>query len=210
MGILVNAPGIWEPITMTSGGDVTALDSFDHNDKNWWCPFEPDRQLGGLRNDFDNVTGSERASWSMKSLEPVLEANAVADLAKKRERVLKAHPVVKSISWSEIKALSQMPSAPKLLATAATSWGKAARKEDSSAAEALALAIKTTRYGCNWHGGHGKYSRAAYDVLHARFGTTPWATQTPYWFDCVNFYNQTSTTGGKCPGPSWPKQQIPR
>ena len=210
MGILVNAPGIWEPITMTSGGDVTALDSFDHNDKNWWCPFEPDRQLGGLRNDFDNVTGSERASWSMKSLEPVLEANAVADLAKKRERVLKAHPVVKSISWSEIKALSQMPSAPKLLATAATSWGKAARKEDSSAAEALALAIKTTRYGCNWHGGHGKYSRAAYDVLHARFGTTQWATQTPYWFDCVNFYNQTSTTGGKCPGPSWPKQQIPR
>ena len=74
----------------------------------------------------------------------------------------------------------------------------------------LALAIKTTRYGCNWHGGHGKYSKAAYDVLHARFGTTPWATQTPYWFDCVNFYDQTSTTGGKCPGPSWPKQEIPR
>ncbi|WP_119392329.1 hypothetical protein [Taklimakanibacter lacteus] len=210
MGILVNAPGIWEPITMTSGGDVTALDSFDHNDKNWWCPFETDRLLGGLRNDFDSITGVERASWSAKSLEPVLEANAVADLARKRESVLKAHPVVKSVSWSEIKALSQMPSAPKLLATAATKWGKTARKEDASAAEALALAIKTTRYGCNWHGGHGKYSKAAYDVLHARFGTTPWATQTPYWFDCVNFYNQTSTTGGKCPSPSWPKQEIPR
>ncbi|MGE0241508.1 MAG: hypothetical protein AB7S59_22540, partial [Parvibaculaceae bacterium] len=43
MGVLVNAPGIWEPITMTGGGEETALDSFDHNDKNWWCPYEPDR-----------------------------------------------------------------------------------------------------------------------------------------------------------------------
>lgn len=210
MGVLVNAPGIWEPITMTGGGEVTALDSFDHNDKNWWCPFESDRQLGGLRGDLDALTGSERANWSAKQLEPVLEADAMAGLAKKRESVLKAHPVVKSVSWSEIKALSSMASAPKLLTTQAIKWGKAARKEDASAAEALALAIKSTRYGCNWHGGHGKYSKAAYEVLHERFGTTPWATQTPYWFDCVNFYDQTSTTGGTCPSPSWPKQEIPR
>ncbi|MGE3876546.1 MAG: hypothetical protein AB7F74_26625 [Parvibaculaceae bacterium] len=210
MGVLVNAPGIWEPITMTGGGDITTLDSFDHNDKNWWCPFEPDRQLGGLRDDFDSLTGAERAEWSAKRLEPVLEADAAARLAEKRESVLKAHPVVKSVNWKEIGALAAMPSAPKLLTRAATKWGKAAAKEDMAAAEALALAIRTTRYGCNWHGGHGSYSKAAYEVLHRKFGTTPWATQTPYWFDCVNFYDQTSTTGGKCPSPSWPKQKIPR
>jgi hypothetical protein len=210
MGILVNAPGIWEPITMTGGGDVTTLDSFDHNDKNWWCPFEPDRQLGGLREDFDSLTGMQRAQWSAKQLEPVMEADAAATLAKKRESVLKAHPLVKSVSWKEIKGLSSMPSAPKLLTNAATKWGKGAAKDDMAAAEALAQAIRTTRYGCNWHGGHGAYSKAAYEVLHKKFGTTPWATQTPYWFDCVNFYNQTSTTGGKCPSPSWPKQEIPR
>jgi len=212
MGILVNAPGVWEPITMTGGGDVTALDSFDHNDKNWWCPFEPDRQLGGLRNELDSLTGTERTSWSAKRLEPVMEADAMTALAAKRESVLKAHPVVRSVNWKEIKALSAMPSAPKLLATAATKWGSRAPKEDagSGAAEALALAVKSTRYGCNWHGGHGKYSSAAYEVLQKRFGTTPWATQTPYWFDCVNFYNQTNTTGGTCPSPSWPKQEIPR
>ncbi len=210
MGILVNAPGIWEPITMTDDGGVTALDSFDHNDKNWWCPFEPDRQLGGLREDFDALTGMQRAQWSAKQLEPVMEPNAAATLAKKRESVLKRHPLVKDISWKEIKALSAMPSAPKLLTTAATKWGKAAAKDDTAAAEALAQAIRTTRYGCNWHGGHGPYSKAAYEVLHKKFGTTPWATQTPYWFDCVNFYNQTSTTGGKCPSPSWSKQEIPR
>lgn len=210
MGILVSAPGIWEPITMTGGGEVTVLDSFDHNDKNWWCPFEPDRQLGGLRDDFDALTGTQRAQWSAKRLEPVMEADAAATLAAKRESVLKTHPVVKSISWKEIQALSAMPSAPKLVAGQATRWGKAAAKDDMAAAEALAQAIRTTRYGCNWHGGHGPYSKAAYEVLHKKFGTTPWATQTPFWFDCVNFYNQTSTTGGKCPSPSWPKQKIPR
>ena len=210
MGILVNAPGVWEPITMTGGGEVTALDSFDHNDKNWWCPFEPDRQLGGLRDDFDALTGTQRAQWSVKSLEAVTEADAAATLAKKRESVLKAHPVVKTVSWKEINGLSSMPSAPKLVANQATRWGKAAGKDDTAAAEALALAIRTTRYGCNWHGGHGSYSKAAYDVLHRKFGTTTWATQTPFWFDCVNFYNQTSTTGGKCPSPDWPKQKIPR
>jgi hypothetical protein len=210
MGVLVNAPGIWEPITMTGGGEVTTLDSFDHNDKNWWCPFEPDRQLGGLRDDFDSLTGVQRAQWSAQRLEPVMEADAATTLAKKRESVLKAHPVIKSVSWKEIGALSAIPSAPKLFSHAATNWGKAATKEDPAAAEALAMAIRTTRYGCNWHGGHGPYSKAAYEVLHKKFGTTPWATQTPYWFDCVNFYDQTSTAGGKCPGPSWPKQKIPR
>jgi hypothetical protein len=210
MGVLMNAPGIWEPITMTGTGDVTALDSFDHNDKNWWCPFEPDRQLAGLRDDFDALTGVQRAQWSAKELEPVVEANAAASLAKKRESVLKNHPVVRSVSWKEISALSGMGSAPKLLANAAARWGKSAAKDETAAAEALALAIRTTRYGCNWHGGHGSYSKAAYNVLHNKFGTTPWATQTPFWFDCVNFYDQTTTTGGKCPSPSWPKQKIPR
>jgi hypothetical protein len=210
MGVLVNAPGVWEPITMVGGDEVTTLDSFDHNDKNWWCPFEPDRQLGGLRDDFDTLTGVQRASWSAERLEPVLEADTAAKLAAKRDSVLKSHPVVKSVSWSEIKALSAMPSAPKLFARQATKWGKSASKGDIAAAEALAMAIRATRYGCNWHGGHGSYSKTAYEVLHKKFGTTAWATQTPYWFDCVNFYNQTSTTGGKCPSPSWTKQKIPR
>jgi hypothetical protein len=163
-----------------------------------------------LRGDFDALTGTQRAQWSAKQLEPVVEADAAAALAKKRESILKANPIMKSVSWKEINALGAMPSAPKLLTNAATKWGKQAAKGDTGAAEALAQAIRATRYGCNWHGGHGAYSKAAYEVLHEKFGTTPWATQTPYWFDCVNFYDQTSTTGGKCPSPSWPKQEIPR
>ena len=81
-----------------------------------------------------------------------------------------------------------MPSAPKRLSTRAINWGKRSKGKDG-APEALALAVKTTRYGCNWHGGHGAYSKAAHDVLHKRFGDTAWAAQTPYWFDCVELYD---------------------
>ena len=31
--------------------------------------------------------------------------------------------------------------------------------------EALALAVRTTRYGCNWHGGHKAYSQPAQQLL---------------------------------------------
>src|SRR4029079_4479840 len=96
MGVLVNAPGIWEPITMTGGGEVTTLDSFDHNDKNWWCPFEPDRQLGGLRDDFDSLTGVQRAQWSAKRLEPAMEAHGPTTPARKGGGVLQAHPGIKN------------------------------------------------------------------------------------------------------------------
>ena len=44
---------------------------------------------------------------------------------------------------------------PKRLTDRAIAWGKRS-KGDDGAPEALALAVKTTRYGCDWHGGHGR------------------------------------------------------
>jgi hypothetical protein len=74
----------------------------------------------------------------------------------------------------------------------------------------LALAVRTTRYGCNWHGPHRVYSKAAHDLLHKKFGGTTWAAQTPYWFDCANFYDSDGTQNDRCKSPDWPKQKIPR
>ena len=202
MGILVNAPGIWEPITMTGGGEVTALDSFDHNDKNWWCPFEPDRQLGGLRDDFDSMSPARsvphgRRSSSSRSSRPMPW----------RRSPRSARACSRPIRWSRASAgkksrrSARCRARPSFWRPRRPDGARRRARTMTAAAEALALAIKTTRYGCNWHGGHGAYSKAAYEVLHQKFGTTTWATQTPYWFDCVNFYSQTSTTGGKCPSP---------
>ncbi len=54
--------------------------------------------------------------------------------------------------------------------------------EDSRLAEALHRVVEATRYGCGF-GGYGEMSRAAFQLLHQRFPDSPWAEQTPYWFD---------------------------
>ena len=114
--------------------------------------------------------------------------------------------MVKAINWKEVTALAKMLSAPRKLTEAAIRWGKAS-KGDDGAPEALALAVRTARYGCNWHGGHGKYSRPAQELLKAKFGSTTWAAETPYWFDCMNAewdkdYNKIAS----CKVQTWPKQ----
>lgn len=207
--ILLNGPGGWEPLSMTDQGAVGAIDSFDHNDKNWWCPFEPDRNLLALRTEFDGVSGNSTAEWDKDRLAAVVDPATKAELDAKREAVLKANPAIRDIGWKEIASLSKMPSAPKRLSDRAIAWGKRS-KGDDGAPEALALAVKATRYGCDWHGGHGTYSKAAQELLQKKFAGTTWAAQTPYWFDCMNQEwpedpnapNKVAT----CKPKTWPKQ----
>ena len=173
-------------------------------------PFETDRNLIELRNEFDAIVGGAPSEWTQKSLAAVLDPVIEADLDAKREAVLKDHPIVRSVNWNEIKALSEMPSAPKRLTNVAIAWGKASAGKDG-APEALALAVRTTRYGCNWHGPHRVYSRAAHDLLHKKFGgdelgchRRPTGSTAP-----------TSTTARTRRTPAakardWPKQKIPR
>jgi hypothetical protein len=68
--------------------------------------------------------------------------------------------------------------------------------------------VRTTRYGCSWHGGHGAYSKPAQQLLAAKFAGTPWQKQTPYWFDCrrtewTKDFSEKVTT---CEPMTWPKQ----
>jgi hypothetical protein len=51
----------------------------------------------------------------------------------------------------------------------------------------LGVAVLTTRWGCQRDGGHGAYSRAAFELLHRRFPNTDAARRTRYWYDCAHF-----------------------
>ena len=85
-------------------------------------------------------------------------------------------------------------------------WGKAS-KGDDGAPEALALAVKATRYGCNWHGSHESYSKAAQNLLQSKFKSTSWAAATPYWFSCM--YEEWDKDGNRVPNckpKRWEKQ----
>ncbi len=155
--------------------DFNEIDSWDVNDKNWWCPYEPDRQLGGLRSEYDLMTGigylTEDDDWSRRRVTAVLDDTLLAELEQKRDAAMQAHPMVKTAGWKELAALAKAPSGPRKLTEAAVRWGKAS-KGDDGAPEALALAVRTTRYGCRWHGGHGKYSKAAQELLQVKFKET--------------------------------------
>jgi hypothetical protein len=71
-------------------------------------------------------------------------------------------------------------SGSNFLATKTSEWAAFAPKE-TRLPEALALAVKATRYGCQ-NCDTGKASKAAFDILKARFATSDWKKKTPYWF----------------------------
>lgn len=184
-GMLVNSPDYGEPLE-TKREVFAALDDYDPNDKNWWCPLEVDRQLGALRNEYDSASQmSGVKDYLAKPLAPLLDDGAVARLDAAREVVLQQHPMIKAVDWKEVAALAKAPSAPKLLAQSSIKWAKTS-KGDDGAPEALALAVRATRYGCRWHGSVKAYSKPAQELLKAKFATTTWAAQTPYWFDCID------------------------
>ena len=209
LGILVNSPDLWS--SLENVDDWNDVSSGDHNDRNWWCPLETDRQLAGLRTDLKNNAGMiDSDGYSYRGLAPVYDQKLRDSLTTKMDELLKRHPMVKAVNWKEVAALASMPSAPRLLSQSAIRWGKAS-KGDDGAPEALALAVKTTRYGCNWHGRHRAYSETAQQLLKSKFGSSTWAAQTPYWFDCQRMewdkdYNKVAV----CASKTWPKQALPR
>ena len=205
--ILVAMPGGWQNESIKPDS-FTEIDGWNPNDKNWWCPYEPDRQLGALRKQADNATGfPDYFDWIAKHVADVYDPAMRSGLDANRDAVLKAHPMIKAVDWKELRSLSRMPQGPERLTKAAIDWGKASKGKDG-APEALALAVRTTRYGCNWHGGHAAYSKPAQQLLATKFAGTPWQQQTPYWFDCrrtmwnKDFTEKVTT----CEPMTWPKQ----
>jgi hypothetical protein len=209
-GILVNSPD-WSDAIETKRDVFNALDLYDPNDKNWWCPLEMDRQLGAVRTDYDEAAGlTSVKDYNAKALSVVLESDAIAKIDAAREQVLKQHPIVKAVNWKEVQALAKAPSAPQKLATEAIRWGKAS-KGDDGAPEALSLAVRATRYGCRWHGSVKAYSKPAQELLKAKFATTTWASQTPYWYDCTDtIYDAQFNRVANCKSRTWPKQSVPK
>jgi len=209
-GILVSSPDSWDVIEMDRA-DFNAIDSYDANDKNWWCPFEPDRQLGGLRAQFDTAAGLAWFDdyWGRR-LGAVVDPAERDGVKAASEAVLRQHPMIKAVNWQELADLAKTASGPRKMSEAAIAWGKASRGDDG-APEALALAVRSTRYGCRWHGGHGSYSRAAQQLLQRRFKGTTWAAQTPYWFDCMwRDRDKPQAKGAVCDARSWPAQPLPK
>jgi hypothetical protein len=81
---------------------------------------------------------------------------------------------------SEAAALRALGTAPNYIARQVIDWSNR-RPSDPRVPEALHIAVRTTRYGCT-DKDTARWSKAAFDVLHKKYPTSPWAKKTPYWF----------------------------
>jgi hypothetical protein len=80
----------------------------------------------------------------------------------------------------ELASLAALGPAPNYLAAEAVAWAKS-RPADRNAAEALALAVEGTRWGCG-DDTTTRASRAAFQTLHQLFPRSEWARRTKYWY----------------------------
>ena len=229
-GILTTASGGWSMQDLADRSQPpTAIDVYDHNDKNWWCPFNVDRHLGELRDAFDEATGNGAAralgaetsfqvagQWyrNTERFRRLLDPDIAKRLTAARESVLGHHPVVRTIDWKELRRLGDVRSGPRLLSEQAVQWARRGGRPKDGVTEALALGVKAARYGCSWAGSHKAYTQAAVGILQTMFKETEWAKRTPYWYDCLwQSYGPEPTSIVKrssCTGPRWPRQERPR
>ena len=86
----------------------------------------------------------------------------------------------KAAAEREWTTLDSVGAGPNYIVDQVIKWANA-NPNDPRVPEALHLAVTTTRYGCG-DKETGRWSKAAFDLLHRKYPNTTWAKKTPYWF----------------------------
>ena len=146
-------PGL-RPFVTAGVGRNTSVEEIDSYRDNWWCA-EPPAMFGGY---------SEGEDTAPKKTPPTPEflKNSQAEAAR------------------EAGTLQGLGTGPNYLAETVINWTNK-NPIDKPAPEALHLAVKSTRYGCT-DKDTGRWSKAAFDLLHRKYPNTSWAKDTKYWF----------------------------
>jgi len=160
---------------------IGAIDTYNHNDNNWWCGFDEEFFQQRIFNAM-KIVPSYNELFSADGIDGESEP-----YLNNQRNLIARHPYTALIDPEEIEALEDIPSGPEYLSGAIIKREKdnptaASSDERNERAANLHRAVRTTRYGCNRDGEHGEYSREAFIYLHSRYEDTPWAKATPYWF----------------------------
>lgn len=152
----LKTPGL-EPTVDPGLGRETPLHQQDQLRDNWWCSaaFQP---------------------AATEENKEVIQFTATTTGAPPRF----LSPQEVQAAAKEWKALNSFGAAPNYIAKEVIQWANS-HPNDARVPEALHLAVKTTRYGCG-DADTGRWSKAAFDLLHRKYPNSPWAKQTPYWF----------------------------
>ena len=149
-------PGL-RPHVSYGAGRASPLNEIDSYRDNWWC-VEPPASRSGVTSE-----GEGEAEPKPKPVVPPQFLKPSQSLAAKQ--------------YASLQALG---TAPNYFCRIAVEWAEK-NPADKRAPEALHLAVKATRYGCT-DKETGRWSKAAFDLLHQRYPNSGWAKETKYWF----------------------------
>jgi hypothetical protein len=151
-------PGV-EPIVDQGVGRENSLSKQDSYRDNWWCAATTVAPQDAIPPDTD-----ELMSFTSSSIPGPYFLTDTQRAAGRKEWV----------------ALSSLGAIPNYLCKEIIQFANK-NPSDPRVPEALHLAVNATRYGCT-DKDTGRWSKAAFDLLHRRYGTTTWAKKTKYWF----------------------------
>jgi hypothetical protein len=150
-------PGL-RPYVTAGVGRSSPLAEIDSYRDNWWCAEAPTSLSG-----------------------PASEGEGKKDPTTLDSRIPEFLKASRSVAVGEAAKLRALGTGPNYLAQTVISWATK-NPTDARAPEALHLAVKSTRYGCT-DKETGRWSKAAFDLLHRRYPNSSWAKETKYWFN---------------------------
>jgi hypothetical protein len=162
--LMLRNPGL-RPFIETGFGRLAPIAKIDDLRDNWWCSLS----LPG--NNYQTDYYRSRSQFGTALLALYGSSKPEAAFLPETDRAQAAE---------EWKALGGLPAAPTYISDQAITYLKA-HPADPRAAEALALAVRTTRYGCG-DAGTSKQSQAAFRLLHSRYPDSEWAKRTKYYY----------------------------
>ena len=150
-------PGL-RPYLSAGIGRTTALEEIDSYRDNYWCA-SPPTSMSGPSAEGEGEEGK-----------PKTQALPPPEFLKPSQ----------ALAATQFAALQALGTAPNYFCRIAIAWTEK-NPADPRAPEALHLAVRSTRYGCT-DDQTGRWSKAAYELLHRRYPNTTWAKNTKYWF----------------------------
>jgi hypothetical protein len=162
--LMLKNPGL-HPYVDSGFGRETELNKIDEYRDNWWCTFGVKKEEQFYADYYKTRSELRELIELYPKAPPSAKFLAAADRA---------------AGDAEWKRLSALPAAPTYLSAAVVAYAQA-HLDDPRVPEALALAVRSTRYGCT-DGGTGKASKQAYDLLHAKFPKSDAAARSKFWY----------------------------
>ncbi|MEP6706720.1 MAG: hypothetical protein ABJC05_04340 [Pyrinomonadaceae bacterium] len=155
--IALKFPGL-RPMVTAGLGRSTPIGEVDSFRDNWWCrasSLTPEADATGDHEDNASKSPTQRLPAFLSKSEEAAAAR-------------------------EVSTLDALGVAPNYLSRTVIDWANK-NPADVRVPEALHLAVTSTRRGCT-DNETGRWSKAAFDLLHRRYPNSPWAKKTKYWF----------------------------